>query len=124
MAIRDQFGADIHVGSKTTQLAVVPEDAGPHVLLSPRRPSRLRWLGGRVFLPSARTYNNAQSYFNGGTLPVTSTIGGRTVTLKDEERQPCEIWTRIMGYYRTERDANIGKRQEIRERHMYRERDF
>ena len=29
-------------------------------------------------------------------------IGGvpRKIELKDEERQPCEIWDRIVGYYR------------------------
>ena len=23
----------------------------------------------------------------------------QTATLRDEERQPCEVWTRVMGYY-------------------------
>lgn len=34
------------------------------------------------------------------------------MTLKDEERTPCEVWTRIMGYYRPISNANIGKQQE------------
>ena len=38
------------------------------------------------------------------------------ITLTDEERQPVECYTRIMGYYRPETEANIGKRQEIKER--------
>ena len=24
----------------------------------------------------------------------------QTVTLRDEERQRCEVWTRVMGYHR------------------------
>jgi hypothetical protein len=36
--------------------------------------------------------------------------------LKDEERQPCEIWTRVMGYHRPVSSFNIGKRGEFHER--------
>lgn len=38
------------------------------------------------------------------------------VTLEDEERQPCEIWTRVMGYYRPIDNYNIGKKGEYHER--------
>ncbi len=31
---------------------------------------------------------------------IQSIINGRTITLEDSERQPCEIWDRIMGYWR------------------------
>lgn len=50
-----------------------------------------------------------------------STIDGRTVTLEDSERQECEIWTRVMGYYRPITDANIGKREEHKNRKFFRE---
>ena len=30
--------------------------------------------------------------------------------LKDNERQPCEIWTRVMGYFRPLSEFNKGKR--------------
>lgn len=50
-----------------------------------------------------------------------STIDGRTVTLEDSERQECEIWTRVMGYYRPVQDHNIGKKQEHRDRKYFRE---
>lgn len=36
--------------------------------------------------------------------------------LSDEERQPCEIWTRVMGYHRPVSSFNIGKRGEFEER--------
>ena len=36
--------------------------------------------------------------------------------LSDEERQPCEVWTRVMGYYRPVSFYNIGKKGEYHER--------
>lgn len=38
------------------------------------------------------------------------------VKLKDEERQRCEIWTRVMGYHRPVDNFNIGKKGEHAER--------
>lgn len=38
------------------------------------------------------------------------------IELKDEERQPCEIWTRVMGYFRPVNGFNIGKKQEFMDR--------
>lgn len=42
-----------------------------------------------------------------------------TITIPDSERQPCEVWSRVMGYYRPVADWNPGKQQEFRERVMY-----
>ena len=39
-----------------------------------------------------------------------------TVKLKDSERQPCEVWTRVMGYHRPVQSFNIGKKGEFQER--------
>ncbi len=36
--------------------------------------------------------------------------------LKPEERQPCEVWTRVMGYHRPYSQFNIGKKGEYNER--------
>ena len=36
--------------------------------------------------------------------------------LKDEERQPCEVWTRCMGYFRPFTFFNLGKKQEFKDR--------
>lgn len=44
-----------------------------------------------------------------------------TVTLSDDERQPCEIWTRVMGYHRPMSSFNIGKKGEFHERRYFTE---
>lgn len=41
--------------------------------------------------------------------------------LKDEERQPCEIWTRVMGYCRPVSEFNKGKKSEYYSRTCYTE---
>ena len=38
------------------------------------------------------------------------------VQLTDDERQPCEVWTRVMGYHRPVTAFNPGKQSEHRER--------
>lgn len=43
------------------------------------------------------------------------------VLLRDEERQACEIWTRVMGYHRPVASFNIGKKGEFRERKYFEE---
>ena len=43
-------------------------------------------------------------------------------TLKDNERQPCEIWTRVMGYFRPVSAFNIGKKSEYAERKCFSEK--
>ncbi len=41
------------------------------------------------------------------------------IKLDDAERQPCEIWTRVMGYFRPMDNFNIGKKQEFAERKYF-----
>ena len=41
--------------------------------------------------------------------------------LKNEERQRCEIWTRVMGYHRPASQFNIGKQGEFSERVYFQE---
>ncbi|AAP85991.1 Oxidoreductase (plasmid) [Cupriavidus necator H16] len=41
--------------------------------------------------------------------------------LRDEERQPCEVWTRVMGYHRPVSSFNVGKQGEHRERRFFSE---
>ncbi|MCQ2913654.1 MAG: anaerobic ribonucleoside-triphosphate reductase [Alphaproteobacteria bacterium] len=43
------------------------------------------------------------------------------IVLKDEERQPCEVWTRVMGYFRPVSDFNLGKKSEYAERKCFKE---
>lgn len=42
-------------------------------------------------------------------------------TLDDSERQPCEVWTRVMGYHRPITSFNRGKLSEYRERRCFTE---
>lgn len=49
------------------------------------------------------------------------TIKNNHIELKDEERQRCEIWTRVMGYHRPVSSFNIGKKGEFDERKYYAE---
>ncbi|QTF93770.1 anaerobic ribonucleoside-triphosphate reductase [Halomonas sp. BM-2019] len=42
-------------------------------------------------------------------------------SLPTEERQRCEVWTRVMGYHRPVSQFNRGKRSEHRERRHFRE---
>ena len=35
------------------------------------------------------------------------------------ERQPCEVWTRVMGYHRPVASFNIGKQGEFAERRYF-----
>ncbi|CAL7959714.1 hypothetical protein MIDIC_140050 [Alphaproteobacteria bacterium] len=47
---------------------------------------------------------------------------GKTVKLLDSERQVCEVWTRVMGYYRPVSEFNLGKKSEQAERVCFEEK--
>lgn len=49
-----------------------------------------------------------------GQVPVTD--------LSNTERQPCEIWTRVMGYFRPLSEFNKGKKSEFYARKYFLER--
>ncbi|WP_298017995.1 anaerobic ribonucleoside-triphosphate reductase [uncultured Castellaniella sp.] len=49
-------------------------------------------------------------------------MSNTSITLNDAERQPCEIWTRVMGYHRPVSSFNIGKKGEFHERRFFVER--
>ena len=49
------------------------------------------------------------------TQSQPNTVTGE-ITLTPEERQPCEVWTRVMGYHRPVAAFNPGKQSEHRER--------
>ena len=50
-------------------------------------------------------------------------MSSEDITLKDDERQPCEVWTRVMGYHRPVASFNTGKQGEHAERRFFREPD-
>ena len=41
------------------------------------------------------------------------------IRLDDSERQPCEIWTRVMGYHRPVSEFNHGKKSEYYSRKCF-----
>lgn len=43
------------------------------------------------------------------------------IKLSDQERQPCEVWTRVMGYCRPVSEFNKGKKSEFKERKCFSE---
>ena len=45
----------------------------------------------------------------------------QNLTLTDAERQPCEVWTRVMGYFRPVSSFNRGKQGEYHERKCFHE---
>lgn len=45
----------------------------------------------------------------------------KEIVLDDAERQPCEVWTRVMGYHRPVHAFNIGKKAEFAERKYFKE---
>ena len=48
--------------------------------------------------------------------------GQTKIELSDSERQPCEVWTRVMGYFRPVSEFNIGKKSEYAERKCFSEK--
>ena len=55
------------------------------------------------------------------THETTALTAAQEVQLLDAERQPCEVWTRVMGYHRPVASFNIGKQGEHHERQFFRE---
>ena len=53
---------------------------------------------------------------------MTEVTKEQDVVLKDEERQPCEVWTRVMGYHRPVQSFNTGKKGEFAERVCFTEK--
>jgi ribonucleoside-triphosphate reductase len=45
-------------------------------------------------------------------------ISADTIELEEDKRQPCEIWTRVMGYFRPVSQFNAGKKSEYSDRIM------
>lgn len=53
---------------------------------------------------------------------IKPAIAEGAIVLADEERQPCEIWTRVMGYHRPVSSFNRGKKGEFHERTYFSEK--
>ena len=46
----------------------------------------------------------------------------KEIKLNDDERQECEVWTRVMGYFRPVEAFNVGKKSEYAERVCFSEK--
>lgn len=53
------------------------------------------------------------------TIPVE--VACVDIALGDDERQPCEVWTRVMGYHRPVASFNVGKKGEHQQRRFFEE---
>ena len=53
--------------------------------------------------------------------PKTTEQPSIEIALSDDERQRCEVWTRVMGYHRPVASFNVGKKGEHYERCFFRE---
>ena len=51
-------------------------------------------------------------------------LGLQLVELKEEERTRCEVWSRVMGYFRPTCAYNPGKYQEFCDRKTFKEPDL
>jgi len=54
-------------------------------------------------------------------LSNQTNLNADEIVLTDEERQPCEVWTRVMGYHRPVASFNTGKKGEHYERKFFKE---
>jgi anaerobic ribonucleoside-triphosphate reductase len=59
------------------------------------------------------------SRFSTTAQATEPTAADGQVQLTDDERQPCEVWTRVMGYHRPVASFNIGKQGEHNERRFF-----
>jgi anaerobic ribonucleoside-triphosphate reductase len=50
-----------------------------------------------------------------------TTTESTAITLSNEQRQACEVWTRVMGYHRPVSAFNKGKKSEHKERLHFKE---
>jgi len=58
---------------------------------------------------------------NAITRSIHAAIDVVDIVLRDDERQPCEVWTRVMGYHRPVASFNVGKKGEHRQRRFFEE---
>ncbi|HPL75691.1 MAG TPA: anaerobic ribonucleoside-triphosphate reductase [Candidatus Sumerlaeota bacterium] len=46
-------------------------------------------------------------------------MADKAIQISDNERTRCEVWTRVMGYYRPVASFNKGKQQEYEDRKAF-----
>ena len=75
--------------------------------------------GARGRAARAQGWRAVQQQVRASATASAQQQGGDAVTLADDERQPCEVWTRVMGYHRPLDSFNAGKRAEHAERRFF-----
>ncbi len=55
------------------------------------------------------------------STPLSTTKEKSTMQLNNQDRQKCEVWTRVMGYHRPVSSFNVGKKGEHQERRFFQE---
>ncbi|GGF04103.1 hypothetical protein GCM10011356_17270 [Kangiella profundi] len=61
-------------------------------------------------------------HLNKYDLKLSTTKEKPTMQLNNQDRQKCEVWTRVMGYHRPVSAFNKGKQSEHKERQHFKER--
>jgi hypothetical protein len=74
-----------------------------------------------AFFPFSSTTRKELSMSKTIAIRPVAAPAADAVQLTDEERQPCEVWTRVMGYHRPVASFNIGKQGEHAERRFFAE---
>lgn len=60
--------------------------------------------------------NTIELTVSASELPRPRVVAVAGPALVESERQPCEVWTRVMGYHRPVSSFNTGKKAEHAER--------
>jgi len=68
------------------------------------------------------THTTLTALLTNTPVAPASGVAQDPIALRDDERQPCEIWTRVMGYHRPMASFNTGKKGEFHERTYFSEK--
>ena len=75
---------------------------------------------GRQFMESTDSTTDKNGL---GSVAIALGQQGKSIgiTLRNEDRTKCEVWSRVMGYHRPVSHFNIGKKSEFAERLNFKE---
>ncbi|ACV26635.1 hypothetical protein Kkor_1216 [Kangiella koreensis DSM 16069] len=76
------------------------------------------------YLQDAELVNlfHAKKYDLNSSTTLSTTKEKTMTQLNNQDRQKCEVWTRVMGYHRPVSAFNKGKQSEHKERQHFKER--
>lgn len=70
----------------------------------------------------AKKYHSQKHHTQMPQQDLTTTKEKTMTQLNNQDRQKCEVWTRVMGYHRPVSAFNKGKQSEHKERQHFKER--